>query len=78
MRPKKKAIGELPEEQQAEGKKLFDGLKERIFRDEMLKAKRRPDGRKFDQVRKIECAKWGCCRARTVPRCSRAAKRRRW
>jgi polyribonucleotide nucleotidyltransferase len=52
---KKKAIGELPEEQQAEGKKLFDGLKERIFRDEMLKAKRRPDGRKFDQVRKIEC-----------------------
>src|ERR1700722_1290242 len=52
---KKKAIGELPEEQQAEGKKLFDALKERIFRDEMLKAKRRPDGRKFDQVRKIEC-----------------------
>ena len=52
---KKKAIGELPEEQQSEGKKLFDALKERIFRDEMLKAKRRPDGRKFDQVRKIEC-----------------------
>ena len=52
---KKKAVGELPEEQQAEGKKLFDALKERIFRDEMLKAKRRPDGRKFDQVRKIEC-----------------------
>src|ERR1700692_2059637 len=52
---KKKAIGALPEEQQPEGKKLFDALKERIFRDEMLKAKRRPDGRKFDQVRKIEC-----------------------
>src|ERR1700704_2197124 len=52
---KKKAMGALPEEQQAEGKKLFDALKERIFRDEMLKAKRRPDGRKFDQVRKIEC-----------------------
>ncbi len=52
---KKKAIGELPEEQKIEGKKLFDALKERIFRDEMLKAKRRPDGRKFDQVRKIEC-----------------------
>jgi polyribonucleotide nucleotidyltransferase len=52
---KKKAITALPEEQQAEGKKLFDALKERIFRDEMLKAKRRPDGRKFDQVRKIEC-----------------------
>src|ERR1700674_1056657 len=52
---KKKAIEALPEEQQAEGKKLFDALKERIFRDEMLKAKRRPDGRKFDQVRNIEC-----------------------
>ncbi|MDP9114230.1 MAG: polyribonucleotide nucleotidyltransferase [Acidobacteriota bacterium] len=52
---KKKAIEALPEEQHAEGKKLFDVLKERIFRDEMLKAKRRPDGRKFDQVRKIEC-----------------------
>ena len=52
---KKKAIGERCLEEtadQAEGKKLFDGLKERIFRDEMLKAKRRPDGRKFDQVRK--------------------------
>jgi polyribonucleotide nucleotidyltransferase len=52
---KKKAIEALPEEQKVEGKKLFDALKERIFRDEMLKAKRRPDGRKFDQVRKIEC-----------------------
>jgi polyribonucleotide nucleotidyltransferase len=52
---KKKAMESLPEEQKAEGKKLFDALKERIFRDEMLKAKRRPDGRKFDQVRKIEC-----------------------
>jgi polyribonucleotide nucleotidyltransferase len=52
---KKKAIEALPEEQKVEGKKLFDTLKERIFRDEMLKAKRRPDGRKFDQVRKIEC-----------------------
>ena len=52
---KKKAMEALPEEQKVEGKKLFDALKERIFRDEMLKAKRRPDGRKFDQVRKIEC-----------------------
>ena len=42
------------EEQKAEAKKLFDALKERIFRDEMLKDRRRPDGRKFDQVRKID------------------------
>jgi polyribonucleotide nucleotidyltransferase len=51
---KHKAIDALPEEQQAEGKKCFDALKERIFRDEMLKAKRRPDGRKFDEVRDID------------------------
>ena len=51
---KKATIGALPEEQQAEGKKLFDALKERIFRDEMLKDRRRPDGRKFDEVRNID------------------------
>lgn len=33
---------------------LFDRLKEAIFRDEMLKERRRPDGRKFDQIRKID------------------------
>src|SRR6476646_12156642 len=52
---KKKAMEGIPEEQLAEAKKLFDALKERIFRDEMLKERRRPDGRKFDEVRKIEC-----------------------
>ena len=36
-----------------ETSKLFDSLKERIFRDEMLKARRRPDGRKFDEIRTI-------------------------
>src|SRR5260370_3913944 len=51
---KKAAIGALPDEQQAEGKKLFDAMKERIFRDEMLKERRRPDGRKFDAVRNID------------------------
>jgi polyribonucleotide nucleotidyltransferase len=51
---KKKAMEGIPEEQVAEAKKLFDALKERIFRDEMLKERRRPDGRKFDEVRKIE------------------------
>jgi polyribonucleotide nucleotidyltransferase len=34
---------------------LFDALKERIFRDEMLKERRRPDGRKFDEIRNIDC-----------------------
>ena len=45
---KAQAIGALPEEQQEEGKKIYEALKERIFRDEMLKHHRRPDGRAFD------------------------------
>jgi polyribonucleotide nucleotidyltransferase len=50
---KHKLIDALPEEQQDEGKKIFDALKERIFRDEMLKNRHRPDGRAFDQIRQI-------------------------
>ena len=42
-----------PEEKRAEAAKCFDALKERIFRDEMLLNRRRPDGRAFDQVRPI-------------------------
>jgi polyribonucleotide nucleotidyltransferase len=38
---------------QAEAGDLFDRLKERVFRDEILKSKRRPDGRKFDEIREI-------------------------
>jgi polyribonucleotide nucleotidyltransferase len=52
---KEKAVSSAPEEQLAEAKDLFDRLKERIFRDEMLKERRRPDGRKFDEIRKIDC-----------------------
>jgi polyribonucleotide nucleotidyltransferase len=51
---KKKAMEPIAEESKPEAKKLFDALKERIFRDEMLKARRRPDGRKFDEVRNID------------------------
>jgi polyribonucleotide nucleotidyltransferase len=50
---KKQAIEGLPEEQRDEGKKIYEVLKERIFRDEMLKHHRRPDGRAFDQIRQI-------------------------
>ena len=42
-----------PEEQQEEAGKCFDSLKERIFRDEVLKNRRRPDGRAFDEIRQI-------------------------
>jgi polyribonucleotide nucleotidyltransferase len=52
---KKKALEALPEEQREEAAELIDTLKERIFRDEMLKARRRPDGRAFDEIRNIDC-----------------------
>src|ERR1700683_1058750 len=50
---KKQVVEGLPEEQRDEGKKIYSALKERIFRDEMLKNRRRPDGRAFDQIRQI-------------------------
>ena len=50
---KKKVMEAQPEEKRSEAGKCFEALMERIFRDEMLKNRRRPDGRKFDEVRKI-------------------------
>jgi polyribonucleotide nucleotidyltransferase len=35
--------------------KVFDSLKERIFRDDILNKKHRPDGRAFDEIRPISC-----------------------
>jgi polyribonucleotide nucleotidyltransferase len=43
------------EAEQAEAARTFDYLKERIFRDEILKNHRRPDGRAFDEIRPITC-----------------------
>ncbi len=51
---RKQCVEAYPEEQQAEAGDLFDRLKERIFRDEMLKDRRRPDGRAFDQIRQLD------------------------
>jgi polyribonucleotide nucleotidyltransferase len=50
---KKSVLAGLADEQKDEGKKVFEALKERVFRDEMLKHHRRPDGRAFDQIRQI-------------------------
>ena len=50
-----KALELFGEEEQSEAAKAFDALKERIFRDEMLKERRRPDGRRFDEIRSIWC-----------------------
>jgi polyribonucleotide nucleotidyltransferase len=50
---KKGLLESLPEEQHLEANKLYDALKERIFRDQMIEDRRRPDGRAFDQIRQI-------------------------
>jgi polyribonucleotide nucleotidyltransferase len=52
---KKKAVELLGDENKEEAGKLFNALKERIFRDEMLKARKRPDGRAFNEIRNIDC-----------------------
>lgn len=54
LKAKAKALFESDEEQ-VEAKALYDRLKETIFRDDMLVKRRRPDGRKFDQLRKVTC-----------------------
>ncbi len=46
----------IPEEDEAGRKKAgkyFDLLREQIFREQVIKDRRRPDGRKFDQIRDI-------------------------
>ena len=49
----KAKIKETYPEQMEEAVKIFESLKEQIFREEMLKAHHRPDGRAFDEVRDI-------------------------
>src|SRR5437660_144807 len=53
---KKVLIAALPEEDEAAQDKLknyYEILRERIFRDQVINQKRRPDGRAFDQIRPI-------------------------
>jgi polyribonucleotide nucleotidyltransferase len=53
---KKKLQAEIPEDDEealAKFKHYFETLRERIFREEVLEKKRRPDARAFDEVRDI-------------------------
>ena len=50
---KKRVLEGFAEEHRVEAGHCYDALKERIFRDEMLIDRRRPDGRAFDEVRQI-------------------------
>jgi polyribonucleotide nucleotidyltransferase len=49
------AIPEEDEDRQKLALRAFERLRERIFRDDMLLRRRRPDGRAFDQIRQITC-----------------------
>ena len=73
-----KAVESFPEEQKAEAANLFERLKERIFRDEMLDARRRPDGRAFDEIRQHRRRDRRPAPHARLRRCSPAARRRRW
>ena len=49
----KEAIPEEDEEGRKKASKYFDLLREQIFRDQVIKERERPDGRRFDQIRDI-------------------------
>src|SRR6476469_4180261 len=53
---KKEVVENYPEEDAEKrlmAKKIFDHLKEKIFRDDILNNRRRPDGRRFGEIRPI-------------------------
>jgi polyribonucleotide nucleotidyltransferase len=53
---KKEVVESYPEDQierRLMAKKCFDHLKEKIFRDDILNHRRRPDGRRFSEIRPI-------------------------
>jgi polyribonucleotide nucleotidyltransferase len=55
---KKEVVESYPEDQSEQrqmAKVLFNHLKESIFRDDILNKRRRPDGRRFSEIRPITC-----------------------
>ena len=48
-------IPEEDEELQKQAKQAFERLREKLFREDVLRHHRRPDGRAFDQIRPISC-----------------------
>src|SRR5262249_11323252 len=55
---KEEIMASVPEDDEEKHKlayRAFERLRERIFRDDMLVRRRRPDGRAFDQIRQITC-----------------------
>lgn len=55
---KKEVVEAYPDDQLAlrqMAKTIFDHLKEKIFREDILDKRRRPDGRRFSEIRPITC-----------------------
>jgi polyribonucleotide nucleotidyltransferase len=55
---KKEVVESYPEDQlerRQMAKLIFDHLKESLFRDDILNNRRRPDGRRFSEIRPITC-----------------------
>jgi polyribonucleotide nucleotidyltransferase len=55
---KKEAVESYPDDQPAlrqMAKTVFDHLKEKLFREDILDKRRRPDGRRFSEIRPITC-----------------------
>src|SRR6185436_6427265 len=55
---KQEVIESYPEDQPERrlmAKTIFDHLKETVFRDDILNKRRRPDGRRFSEIRPITC-----------------------
>jgi polyribonucleotide nucleotidyltransferase len=55
---KKDILASVPEEDEEQRKmayRAFERMRERIFRDDMLIRRRRPDARAFDEIRQITC-----------------------
>jgi polyribonucleotide nucleotidyltransferase len=55
---KKEVVESYPEDQPERrhmAKLIFDHLKETVFRDDILNKRRRPDGRRFSEIRPITC-----------------------
>jgi len=55
---KKEVVESYPDdlpEKRVMAKHIFDHLKENVFRDDILNQRRRPDGRRFSEIRAISC-----------------------
>ena len=78
---KKELMAAIPEDDEAAQAKLksyYETLRERIFREQVINQKRRPDGRAFDQIRDIWVEVGVLPRTTRIGRSLLAVRPRRW